>query len=126
MQQPRSTIWTERALMVLFLASLAGTLNLVMAIHRRAATTRTADESVSTQIVPLDQPQANLPANDPEPLRLATPTIAAKNPGPPKPPAPSPEDPTRKVLAELATATAQEVEAAPRRIARPRLSRRHA
>ena len=44
--------------MVLFLASLAGTLHLVMTVHRRAATTRIADESVSTGIEPLDQGQA--------------------------------------------------------------------
>ena len=51
MRQPRSTIWTERALMVLFLASLAGALNLVMAVHRRAAATRSGAEIASTTAV---------------------------------------------------------------------------
>ena len=40
MRQPAGTVWAERALMVLFLASLAGTLNLIMTVHRRAATAR--------------------------------------------------------------------------------------
>ncbi len=54
MRQRRGTIWTERALMVLFLASLAGALNLVMAVHRRAAATRSEAEAVSTPSVQVD------------------------------------------------------------------------
>ena len=38
MRQPRGTIWAERTLVILIMASLAGTVNLVMAVHRRAAT----------------------------------------------------------------------------------------
>ena len=111
MRQPRSTIWIERALLVLFLASLAGTLNLVMAVHRRTATTRNATEAVSAQPVPLDAPTVGVPAEEPKPLAVATPTVLPA-PSPPKAPAPPPEDPTKKALTELEAAVVQEIAAA--------------
>ena len=111
MRQPRGTIWTERALMVLFLASLAGALNLVMAVHRRAAATRRVEETVSTPLVQLDTATTNVPANDPRPPSVSTPTIVPA-PSPPNAPSPPPEDPTKKALAELAATAAQEIEAA--------------
>ena len=111
MRQRRGTIWTERALMVLFLASLAGALNLVMAVHRRAAATRSVAETVSTPPVQLDTATTNVPANDPRPPSVATSTIVPA-PSPRNAPSPPPEDPTKKALAELAATTAQEIEAA--------------
>ena len=111
MRQQRGTIWTERALMVLFLAILAGALNLVMAVHRRAAATRSVAETVSTPPVQLDTATTNVPANDPRPSSVATSTIVPA-PSPRNAPAPPPEDPTKKALAELAATTAQEIEAA--------------
>ena len=111
MQQRRGTIWTERALMVLFLASLAGALNLVMAVHRRAAATRSEAEAVSTPSVQVDTATTNVPASSPRPPSFATSTIVPA-PSPPKAPSPPPEDPTKKALAELAATTAQEIEAA--------------
>src|SRR5271157_2701587 len=111
MRQRKGTIWTERALMVLFLASLAGALNLVMAVHRRAAATRSEAEAVSTPSVQVDTATTNVPANSPRPPSFATSTIVPA-PSPPKAPSPPPEDPTKKALAELAATIAQEIEAA--------------
>src|SRR5271157_151839 len=111
MRQRRGTIWTERAFMVLFLASLAGALNLVMAVHRRAAATRSVAETVSTPPVQLDTATTNVPANDPRPPGVATSTVVPA-PSPRNAPSPPPEDPTKKALAELAATTAQEIEAA--------------
>src|SRR5208283_3581182 len=111
MRQRRGTIWTERALMVLFLASLAGALNLVMAVHRRAAATRSEAETVSTPSVQVDTATTNVPAISPRPPSFATSTIIP-TPSPWKAPSPPPEDPTKKALAELAATTAQEIEAA--------------
>src|SRR5271157_5871181 len=111
MRQPRGTIWTERALMVLFLASLAGALNLVMAVHRRAAATRSVAETVSTPSVQLDTATTNVPANAPRPSSISASTIVPV-PSPRKAPSPPPEDPTKKALAELAATIAQEIEAA--------------
>ena len=111
MRQQRGTIWTERALMVLFLAILAGALNLVMAVHRRAAAIRSVAETVSTPPVQLDTATTKVPANDPRPPSVATSTIVPA-PSPRNAPSPPPEDPTKKALAELAATTAQEIEAA--------------
>src|SRR5208337_3237342 len=111
MRQWRGTIWTERALMVLFLAILAGALNLVMAVHRRAAATRSVAETVSTPPVQLDTATTKVPANDPDLPSVATSTIVPA-PSPRNAPSPPPEDPTKKALAELAATTAQEIEAA--------------
>jgi hypothetical protein len=111
MWQRRGTIWTERALMVLFLASLAGALNLVMAVHRRATVTRNVAETVSTPPVQLDTATTSVPANDLRSLSVATSTIVPA-PSPRNAPSLPPEDPTKKALAELAATTAQEIEAA--------------
>ncbi len=110
MRQPRSTIWIERALMLLFLASLAGALNLVMAVHRRAAMDKCGEQTV-TQRLPLDPLPTNVHFNDQKPLSVAT-TVITPAPSPPQPRSVTPEDPTKKALAELAASTIQEVEAA--------------
>jgi len=114
MRQPRGTVWTERALVMLILASLGGTLNLVMAVHRRATTPHTATEPVSTPIAQRDAAATNVPVNDPRPV-----TVSALSSVPAPKPAnllkasvAPPEDPTKKALAELAAIMAQETEAA--------------
>ena len=104
--RPRA-IWTERMLLGLILFSLAGTLNLLVAIHRRAS----ADHRAATATAGLDTPVSR-PATPDEPRAPA--------PSPPespalveKPePAPAPaEDPTKKALASLAAAAAKEIAA---------------
>ena len=111
MRQPRGTIWTERALMVLFLATLAGALNLVMAVHRRTAAARRVEETVSSPLVQVDPATENVPSSDSTPPSNSIPTNIPA-PSPPVPPSLPPEDPTKKALAELAAASAQEMEAA--------------
>src|SRR3954454_17949622 len=64
MSQARGTVWTERALVVLIIASLAGTVNLVSSVHRRPA----AREASSVPRV------GKLPASPPPaPVVAATP-----------------------------------------------------
>ncbi len=108
MRQPQGTLWTERALVLLVVASLAGTVNLVIAVHRREAATRVASEPVSSV--------ATKPAVEiaPAPVVADIAPLAPKilPPAQPKPPPPPAEDPTKKALAELGTATAHELEEA--------------
>ena len=108
MRQPRTTIWAERTLIALFLASLGGALILIMVVHRRASMT---SEAIFTEQAEIEKPTATGPANDPKPLRVAAPVISP-SPHPTKLPAPPAEDPTKKALAELASAATQEIEAA--------------
>ena len=46
MGQPQGSIWTERALVLLVMASLAGTVNLVITVHRREAAKRISSEPI--------------------------------------------------------------------------------
>ena len=115
MRQRASTVWAERALMVLFLASLAGTLNLIMTVHRRAATARDRAAPVLPPTVSVSLPEhAPPPAPQVTPEPAATPKLAVKPkaPDPPGAPSPPPEDPTKKALAALAAATAREIDEA--------------
>ena len=109
----RGAIWTERALLGLIVCTLAGTANLLVAIHRRAALTTApmADQATA----------AAQPAGPP--ALAETERKAAADPGTPKPGAelpapkpvdmlPPPEDPTKKALAGLTKSMAGEVEAA--------------
>src|SRR4051794_11244607 len=105
MRQPRVIIWTERALVILILASLAGTVNLVVAVHRRAATTRVASERAIA-------PPPAAPRPVPVPAPPAPLVSKAKSPRLPVPPPRQPEDPTKKALSALELATAREIEAA--------------
>ena len=82
-----------------------------MAVHRRAAATRSVAETVSTSPMQLDTATTSVPANDPRPPSVATSTIVPA-PSPRNAPSLPPEDPTKKALAELAATTAQEIEAA--------------
>ncbi len=105
----KGAVWTERLLLVLILASLGGTLNLVLAIHRRVNATSSARtaETIAQPEPPVVPPSPKI-ANSPRP------TPAAATPGPnPAPPPPSPvEDPTAKVLARMDGAIEQERDAA--------------
>ncbi len=113
MRQPRGTMWIERALLVLFLASLGGTLNLVMSVHRRAAATRKKSDAAPVPLVATEVSAGSVPA-DVAPT-LGVPSVSAPAsppPAPPRAPAPVPEDPTRKALAELQATAEQELAAA--------------
>ncbi len=110
MRHRSGAIWTERLLLGLILFSLAGTLNLLVAIHRRASADRQSPpaDAVSVAQVPAPSPAVDPVAQNPSPLE--NPALADKaQPEPPPPPA---EDPTQKALAALAAATAKETEAA--------------
>jgi hypothetical protein len=108
MRQPQGTLWTERALVLLVVASLAGTVNLVITVHRREAAKRALSESISS-VSPRPAPPV-----EPAPLVADIAPIPPRilPPGSPKPPAPPAEDPTNKALAELSTATSHELEEA--------------
>jgi hypothetical protein len=105
----KGAVWTERLLLVLILASLGGTLNLVLAVHRRvnAISTARPAETVAQPEPPLIPPEPKI-ANSPRP----TPTVATPGPNPaPAPPVPV-EDPTSKILARMDGAIEQEREEA--------------
>jgi hypothetical protein len=108
MRQPQGTLWTERALVLLVVASLAGTVNLVIAVHRREAVKRVASEPVSS--VTTKPAVAIAPAPVVADIAPLAPKIL--RPAQPKPLSPPAEDPNKKALAELGTATAHELEEA--------------
>src|SRR5262245_14463652 len=123
MRQPKGTVWAERALVVLILASLAGTLSLVVAMHRCAGTSRSATSSSTTppiqSLSTSTKSESTRPASTPSYSLALTRVVDSKRqpleyPGPPEPPKPAPliQDPTRKLLAELSAATLREVESA--------------
>src|SRR3954468_20766721 len=69
MTHPKGAIWTERLLVVMVLASLAGALNLVLAVHRRSAISPSvADSSDGTA------PRLERPTPPPIPLIPARPS----------------------------------------------------
>ena len=68
-------------------------------------------EQTVTQRLPLDPLPTNVHFNDQKPLSVAT-TVITPAPSPSQPRSVTPEDPTKKALAELAASTIQEVEAA--------------
>ena len=108
MTHRRGAIWTERVLLGLILVSLVGTLNLLVAIHRRAAAERKEMVPAPPAVAKAADP---VPTTEsaPEPPPLESPAIA-KQPVPS--PAPPEEDPTQKAIASLAAAKAKEIEAA--------------
>ena len=117
MRQPAGTIWAERAVMVLFLASLLGTLNLIMTVHRRSIAARDLGRPVLPATVSISPPEPDPPlARQVLPEPAVTPKVAVqpKASDPPRAPSPPPEDPTKKALAALAAATARELDEAER------------
>ena len=105
----KGAIWTERLLLALILISLAATLNLLLAIHRQAP----ADKHASTAEVAaptIAESHERSPEPLSEPAAPEGPVIAEKTE--PQPAPPPPEDPTKKAIASLATATEKETKAA--------------
>ncbi len=107
MRHLKGAVWTERLLLVLILASLAGTLNLVMTVHRRVRAIA-AGPTASQPEPPVAAPPAP-PIVAARPLPEPVPPTAAPAPAPPPAPA---EDPTAAILARIDRAIAREVEAA--------------
>jgi hypothetical protein len=113
MHRLRQTIWAERALIVLFLASLAGTLNLIVTVHRKAVVERepTRPDAPAVEAVASASPLKTTPISLPSPTQ-STPPLLTSQPkalAPETLPRPSPEDPTKQALAVLASATAREL-----------------
>ncbi len=108
MAHRRGAIWTERLLLGLILVSLVGTLNLLLAIHRRAAAER-------REAVPEKPAVAKTadPGPAPEPSAPVESPAVTEQPAPP--PAPPEEDPTQKAIAALATAKAKRARGRPGR-----------
>ena len=85
MHRLRGTIWAERALVVLFLASLAGTLNLIVSVHRKAVvkTAVTDPSAPAIEAVPVVSSVKTTPAREPEhkvsppPVVVSTPKVPA-------------------------------------------------
>ena len=95
MRRPRSGIGAELAPLVLILACLAGSLALIVLVHRRATTRPTSRLAVAVALPPAQEPPgpvAEPVPDDPEP-----------------PPVPAPEDPTPRVLAKLTAAEADQL-----------------
>jgi len=110
-RQSRVAVWLERGLCLLILATLAGTLNLIIAIHRRVRSDQEAEPRPEPLAAVAEQPKiAELPKPLPSPV-LSKIAAAKKSPAPVQLAKP-PEDPTKKILDELSVATAREVAAA--------------
>jgi hypothetical protein len=105
MRRGRSGIGAELVPLVLILASLAGSLVLVIAIHRRFV----ARSTVEKQPVAIVSPPLTA-STKPKPISLPSavvPETEAEEPEPPPPP--PPEDPTPKVLSNLMAAEAEQL-----------------
>ncbi len=103
-------IRTELALLALIIGTLVATCNLLLAIHRQADTTTRPLGPESTAATEHAHPRS---AGEIRPSSPVSPKPAiVQNPPQPSEVLPPPEDPTKKVLAGLTKATANEVEAA--------------
>ena len=116
MTHRKGAVWTERLLLVMILGSLAGTLNLVLTLHRPAA--KVSSASLAQPSTPTSPPR--IPGN----AHIAEKVVT--RPSSPKPrdlvPAPTPvpipravvaaEDPTVKILAGMTSALGKELGAA--------------
>jgi hypothetical protein len=102
MRRPRSGIGAELVPLVLILAGLAGSLALIVTVHRRAIAPKAPKSAVAVALPPAP------PAPKPAPIPVAVvDEPVAEEPEPPPPPAP--EDPTPKVLAKLTSAEAEQL-----------------
>ena len=97
----RRGVRTERIVVGLLLICVAGTLNLVIVLHRRGTASAPAPPAK-----PATAPVAAKPAASPSPPKVAQARKPAESPKPQPPPV----DPTKKALAELEGATARELE----------------
>jgi len=118
MTHRKRAIWTERLLLGLILASLCATLNLLVVVHRHSETRAPSPTPDSTfQEPPLPVPTATSPSNvarsDASSLNDVVSADSAVVQKLPESPIAltAPEDPTKKALAALETATTKEMEA---------------
>jgi hypothetical protein len=108
----KRAILTERALLALIVFSLAATFNLMLAIHRHTAPiARPPDPSVAIAAEPSAPAWSQAVNQSSTAIDSGPQTATASRPSEPAVVSPPPEDPTKKALAGLATATAQETEA---------------
>src|SRR5262245_47545237 len=111
MTHRKGAVWTERWLLALILASLGGTFNLVLAVHRRAASLSSRPHILVPVLTrPTTAPEiprvAEL-ARSPQPRKpahLPLPPLAASLPA-------SVEDLTVKILAGMTSAMGNEIKA---------------
>ena len=102
MSRPRSGIGAELVPLVLILAGLAGSLALIVAVHRRATAPKAPKPAVA--VAPSTAPPA------PRPAPIPVQPVAEPEPEEPEPPPPPPpEDPTPKVIAKLTSAEAEQL-----------------
>ncbi|MDG3003421.1 hypothetical protein [Paludisphaera mucosa] len=98
-------------MVALIVASLGGTLHLVVVIHRRSLSAARLAKALEVAARPVVE---TAPAPAPEPPKVVAATLkAVEKPKPPPPQAPA-EDPTPKALAQLNEAAAHEAEEARR------------
>jgi hypothetical protein len=98
MTRPRPRIGSEILPVVLILGCLAGSWSLIVAMHRRAVSVRSAAKAVKPPSVALSPPPK--PADSPP-----QPAV----PEPEAPPPPPPEDPTRPILARIGAEEAEQL-----------------
>lgn len=114
MRQAGGKIWVERATVILLMASLAGTVCLVISVHHRTRARLAGEEQFHAARLP----EPAHPAAVPSPVIAssqseAPPTRVVEKPRPSIPPPPTPaEDPTRKAVAAIELAKAREIDAA--------------
>ena len=117
MTHRKGAIWTERVLLALILGSLLGSLNLIIALNRRSASEPNRDaRSTPTSQSPT---VASMPVvRDSEPIsaspnvgQLVEPATDREPVESIAPPAPPRVDPTKKILASLASARDRETQA---------------
>jgi hypothetical protein len=118
MTHPNASIWSERLLLALILASVCATLNLVRAIHRYAPhehsrTETTPDQPHSTQVSPnsLTPQTAKSEQTSEAPTKTQKRPDSSDSEGSLKPIGNAPQDPTKEKLAVLARAVQEELEA---------------
>jgi hypothetical protein len=101
MRGPRSGIGAELVPLVLILACLAGSLGLIVVVHRRSSSRPKPGPAVA---VALPTPPAPVPEAKPAPSPVVVPEAPEPQPEPPPP-----EDPTPKAVARLTSAEAEQL-----------------
>ena len=103
-------VWTERVFLILILASLAGTLNLVVTMHRRVATSDLPGHSPNPtlpSVISAPTPAAETALSSATPTKEIKPApVSARPLGSPTTPV---QDPTIKALAGMSRAIAVEL-----------------
>ncbi|MGE5756505.1 MAG: hypothetical protein ACM35G_12485, partial [Planctomycetaceae bacterium] len=107
MTRPRPGIGSELLPVALILVCLIGTWSLIIEMHRRAAIA--PGPAPSAPPAPVPSPAPTPAAVAPSPAPMGPPTLPPRKPHPIPPP---PEDPTKRALARLALAQAEQILAA--------------